>query len=455
MLLGRILRREPLDSWFWPLVDGTAVETSRSERVLAIVERLREMPASWLAVADSVLTAIAHGDPSNLLTLLPLATVNSWLRELSPRQIPSARSRPVRLPQIFDVMLRRSIRTMGSDDRRVVWLAALAVLQVVPSELSSGMVVNRAKSTLRNLAAEPKALLSDHSDRGSIPDYGVPLRADKSVPDSLSSPQRKLELSHPQSQRIDFDEEVAESAATVTNQTSQHEPSFLKYVPAEAANPLPPAAIHFENVQEPISYEVLPEGEVLRSDRIFLGAPTRAAGLYFLLNVLRLLGIAEAIQSNPLAAESGLVARILQRLAVHARIMPGDAILSWIDLSLSQIEKPDVPPAGTFVSDCSTLFPSNLQPSSQKSFDVGYFSRVWSLAVRRWCWHAGALTVRELVHRNGVVSLNRCDLDVTLPLDSVDIRIRRLGLDIDPGWLPWFGKVVRFHYVWDESAHVH
>jgi hypothetical protein len=24
--------------------------------------------------------------------------------------------------------------------------------------------------------------------------------------------------------------------------------------------------------------------------------------------------------------------------------------------------------------------------------------------------------------------------------------VRRLGLDIDPGWLPWFGRVVAFHY---------
>ncbi len=65
------------------------------------------------------------------------------------------------------------------------------------------------------------------------------------------------------------------------------------------------------------------------------------------------------------------------------------------------------------------------------------------------------LTAREVVTRNGFVLLNRTDLDVTLSLDAADVRIRRLGLDIDPGWLPWFGKVVRFHYAWDEKAHVH
>ena len=143
LFLGRILRREPLDRWFWPLVNGTAVNTTRSRRVLAIVERLRDLPASWLAVADSVISAIGHSDPVPLLTLLPLAPVNSWLRELSARQIPFAWPRPVHLPQVLDVTLRRAIRAMGSDEPRVLWLAALADIASVPSEFNTGRVVYR------------------------------------------------------------------------------------------------------------------------------------------------------------------------------------------------------------------------------------------------------------------------------------------------------------------------
>ncbi len=42
--------------------------------------------------------------------------------------------------------------------------------------------------------------------------------------------------------------------------------------------------------------------------------------------------------------------------------------------------------------------------------------------------------------------VNRADIDISLHLDEADVRIRRIGLDLDPGWLPWFGRVVRFHY---------
>ena len=86
------------------------------------------------------------------------------------------------------------------------------------------------------------------------------------------------------------------------------------------------------------------------------------------------------------------------------------------------------------------LFPSNLRPSSQETFDVEYFSRAWCVAVRRWCWHLGEVTVREIVNRGGLMSLNRTDLDVTLPLNSVDLRIRRVGLDSIPDGYRGLGK---------------
>jgi hypothetical protein len=33
-----------------------------------------------------------------------------------------------------------------------------------------------------------------------------------------------------------------------------------------------------------------------------------------------------------------------------------------------------------------------------------------------------------------------------MPLDEVDLDVRRAGLDLDPGWVPWLGTVVRYVY---------
>jgi hypothetical protein len=37
-------------------------------------------------------------------------------------------------------------------------------------------------------------------------------------------------------------------------------------------------------------------------------------------------------------------------------------------------------------------------------------------------------------------------LDLDLETTAIDLALRLSGLDLDPGWVPWLGRVVRFHY---------
>ncbi len=176
-----------------------------------------------------------------------------------------------------------------------------------------------------------------------------------------------------------------------------------------------------------------------------LGEPTLAAGLYFLLHVLRRLGISAALESCPTLAEAGFSTHILKRLAVHAGVAPSDPILLCLppgpeEFSLS----PEVLAA---LPLRASVWPDGFAPPRRS--DASSLLRIWTLAVRRWCRRMGRLTVGEIVNRKGRVWLTRSDVDVTLPLAAAEIRIRRIGLDIDPGWVQWFGefgKVVRFHY---------
>jgi hypothetical protein len=91
--------------------------------------------------------------------------------------------------------------------------------------------------------------------------------------------------------------------------------------------------------------------------------------------------------------------------------------------------------------------PANLS-FSRKAVSPDRLMRLWALAVRRHCWRTAKITVREIVTRRGLFSVDRAEIDVSLPLEEAEIRIRRVGLDLDPGWLPWFGRVVRFHYLY-------
>lgn len=53
----------------------------------------------------------------------------------------------------------------------------------------------------------------------------------------------------------------------------------------------------------------------------------------------------------------------------------------------------------------------------------------------------------RLLSRPARVSATATHLDLYFRLQSVDLDIRLAGLDIDPGWLSWLGRVVHFHFL--------
>jgi hypothetical protein len=45
------------------------------------------------------------------------------------------------------------------------------------------------------------------------------------------------------------------------------------------------------------------------------------------------------------------------------------------------------------------------------------------------------------------VVATRTHVDVLFPAAAADVRIRAAALDTNPGWVPWLGRVVQFHYL--------
>jgi hypothetical protein len=55
-------------------------------------------------------------------------------------------------------------------------------------------------------------------------------------------------------------------------------------------------------------------------------------------------------------------------------------------------------------------------------------------------WQPGLLLLTARIH------FSPSHVDMYLPLSAVQLPVRLAGLDINPGWLPWLGRVVTFHY---------
>ena len=57
-----------------------------------------------------------------------------------------------------------------------------------------------------------------------------------------------------------------------------------------------------------------------------------------------------------------------------------------------------------------------------------------------------ALWQPALLQRRASIRYSPTHIDLYASLNSVQLPVRLAGLDINPGWLPWLGKVVTFHY---------
>ena len=369
----------PVNEVPWFVFSGLGVPagTSAADITRLVVERLCHPDMPLPVAASIVLSALGSGEPERLLTALPVERAQSWLRIWDQHDTGARESEPppVLPPPRLTQCLSHAARRFGSEEPRTVWLATLVAAYVAPSAARTADLVARAREMLKSLE-EGESLLPPSEIAG--------LRARPTAStarmDSLSTVRIDLGVDPPPANSSARQSDVMErpDSTTVPNGASER---------ADTEAPADPIHTHL------------------------LGEPTAAAGLYFLLNALRYLGIDAA------PPEAHLIDHVLRRLAMHAKIDPADPIL----LALS----PALPtPPGPLV-------------------------RRWAVAVRRWCWRHARITTREIIKRPGHVWLTGMSLDVTMGYSAVDVRIRRVGLDLDPGpvsSLGDLGRTVRFHY---------
>ncbi len=427
LLLHRTLARQANPEWFWPMVMGAGESGESAGRVSIpeVIAKLRARPASWVAVA-AALFAVGGFDAARLLQSIPPGLVENWLREMGSSPVFAAGNAPRDFSPIFTCgaagdsyagshgrpggmaggdgragrFARRSLAAATAVARARLALARLAdeaacESAVSPQRRSCKRVGPRAAVEKAPARAGAGAAAAREASGANPPELSQSERASSAVATEHSCDRAALESLHRDARRPDS----TASPAEVPPQTR---------TPLERQTPVTEDRSHTARLDPSIWY--------------CAGLPTNAAGFFFLLNALESLGIAEALALGPSQARSDFVPRLLLHLAKHAEVPPDDPIALWLrSLAATLPREPDG--AGEYVV------------------------RIWSLAVRRWCWHVAKIRVRDMVTRPGVFSVNRTDLDVSLPLDVADVRIRRAGLDLDPGWLPWFGRVVRFHYL--------
>ena len=149
-------------------------------------------------------------------------------------------------------------------------------------------------------------------------------------------------------QLLVFDDERETGAAQMpllTNEAANSAPSDEAIPPRIRATADKPALSKFAPPVRDRSVEFAPAAselpEITTAKSALLGESTPSAGLYFLLNVLRSLGIAAALEACPALAESDLASHILRHLATCAGVADNDPILLCLPMSQALFALPE------------------------------------------------------------------------------------------------------------------
>lgn len=327
-----------------------------------------------------------------------------------------------------DAALERPMKADAGDSpdvatRAVALPSRSAIARAAERRLEPG--VARSVAVLALLEAEPAALRRAGGAGAEVAAVTRALtrapRGERPWTPRAPAPDRRKALS--------YEDAAPDLDANVTSGPAAMEPELASPVrplgdesfvaPADSPPARPPA-------HPPRPERALPQ--VRASGRTSFG------GLLFCLNVLAEPELLEAL----LEPEPALAARPL-RWTLHALALalipaqPADpAALAFAGLAPDR----EPPSAGAHAPS-----PGELDALTALAEHVG--ARLRERLGRR---EAAAVVLQEVTRREAEIVADPGWIEVHFRLADVDTRLRRCGLDLDPGWLPWLGAVVRFAY---------
>jgi len=231
-----------------------------------------------------------------------------------------------------------------------------------------------------------------------------------------------------------------------------------------------------------------------RLDNRFAGKASRYAGLPFVISVLKRLGFETLLDQYPEYVDWHLGYRIFQRIVSLLRIPDDEPVLEFLNMPeevksqrldfvapmhwRSILASSDGTPLNLSISPIANMpghhlvmeYPTRLVlgvwHSGNKARIAPWLDaaavlhtleeiRTWNIArqvnnfvraICRFLRRFSQLDLPELVRRSGYIAITRTHMDITMPLDELDIRVRSAGLDINPGWVHWLLRVIQFHY---------
>jgi hypothetical protein len=160
----------------------------------------------------------------------------------------------------------------------------------------------------------------------------------------------------------------------------------------------------------------------------------------FLVPVLAQLGLPSFLAARPALLEAGFGARLLLAFGRRVGMNDHDPLVGALGADPGD-NGPAVDPSELPPPLLDLLHGRRLRCPPNTPYDL------WIAGARRRCRRQIRIGLFSLMVRPARLLASTTYIDVCFTLNQSDLRIRRAGLDLDPGWVSWLGRVVRFHYI--------
>lgn len=414
----------PSDDWFWPLVvPGWSARAPLKERWSRLLAAAHDGPDAAIvaaAVLDVTIRARAEAD---LLSSMAPGDGARWLRLAGWTDISRRRggaSPPLRTRH--DEIVRLWSCAWSAVDDRLLWLATMArVIErpasagdpELPARVGAALMRADAATAADARSGESQPTPTTSSDAAarttSTSRVGAPQLDASSVDDTASMAANHAAEELPRAPRatIAGAHESADAYAAATAVEHDCASSAVVTVPAE-------------------------------------GLFTFFAGLLFVVPILDRLRFGMFLDAQPALRDGGFAMHLLRFIGRRAGLRPDDPLAIALDEWLGDHE-PDGFAERPGVAALPIVARELLETPPPRT-PLGSHDALWLTAVRRWCRRRARMGLTTVVRRPGRVHMTRTHVDVSFALSQLDVRARRVALDVNPGWVPWLGRAVQFTY---------
>jgi hypothetical protein len=400
VLAARLAKGLPATEWFWQLaIPNWKPNLPTAEGLRLLLYQIGQTRAGVSATVAFVqqlieqdaiaplLTALSRQDGDRLLQLAGFSRLTPATVLLNSTHSFSESL----LNSSHYLQLRHAVLNWGTDDPRSVWLGIMVLIYNHSSRLMDSRLVDRVVSLLQIIDREGQSLDSNQITQIT----------------QITQAQHDSEQLHSNTQQNYFTENPFNTTSEFTQTTNSLSNSFStnsssKFFPSDlSSNP---------------SDQLL----TAQPSPTWIDAPqfTPYAGLIFLIPLLDRLKIATFLENHPESIDFDLPKQIVKTMSDRLKI-------------------PSIDPTQSLFSTPHTLHPTTSTHS-------------WITNLRRWSRRNAQMGLYNLICRPGQLLMSKTHIDVFFHHKQADIRIRRVGLDIDPGWVPWWGQVISFHYIQGE-----